>query len=348
MMRLIPVSIVAIVLLPCRCRAGIPSTQIGPPKFKMWFYRWEHDQLPKSDNWARCLPDLELYWSRESNDFTQCNAALNCILRETDEVPKQMLAASMVLLGLMPGILALMAPSIAESAMLSLDHPLLSFLLAFGASGVFVPRLWDYSDPLDTIKATRQPCEATVFSSLAALLRPYRRLIVTIEYITGLTAVANVIQVSLDLGWRSVSSWYCDSSADPEVRDLLLRTGAEAYARRKEHTVPTQPQYEAVSTLDGRITLYTKRTSLWTVALQNVASGCVIGHLMYAAIVFSSLMFLTVTDATVVILRYAVSAAVCRSISRYELAVMSQKYRVECVEAMEEKARVYVWTWRTR
>ncbi|KAI1415352.1 hypothetical protein F5Y13DRAFT_187454 [Hypoxylon sp. FL1857] len=349
----------------------------------MWFPRWENNYLPKGDAWARCLLDLELYWSTNTTGQGSCNAALNCILRETDEAPKQMLAASMVLLGLMPGILAMMSPSTSELAMLSLDYLLLPFLLAFGASAAYVPRLWDYSDPLDAIEAAKQPYDDTVFSSLATLLRPYRRLVVIIEYLLGLVAVANVIHVSLYLGWRSVSSWDCNGSYLPlgwpigslvlhclgmaffwltprgiwptgttrttklEATDLILRTGAEAYARRKEQSVTNQSLSDAVSTSDGRITLYTERTTIWTLALQNVATGCAIGHLMYAAVVFSSLMFFLVTDAIFVILRYAGSAVVCRTISRYELAVMSQKYRVERVEAIEAQNRVYVWTWRS-
>ncbi|KAI1376618.1 hypothetical protein F4677DRAFT_419059 [Hypoxylon crocopeplum] len=275
------------------------------------------------------------------------------------------------------GYLALICPSIAESAMLSLDHPLLSFLLAFGASAVYASRIWDYEDPLDTIDTAKHPREDGIFTRLAAMLHPYRKLVVTIEHIFVLAAIANVIKVSLDLGWRSVSSFDCDGSYYPlswvlvpaflhllsvisfwvtprgisqtakaggtgaEVTSLIRRT--EADAQQKGHVNQIRIQFDTTPE-DRRMVLYTERPSLLTLALQYLATGCAIGHVLYGTMVFSSSMFLMVSDAVPVIMRYALSAVVCRTISRYELAVMSQKYRVEHVGAVEGKYRVQLWT----
>ena len=63
-----------------------------------------------------------------------------------------MLAISIVILGLMPIMLSTLGPSIAESAMLSYERPLLLWLLAFGSPSVIVNRIWTYDDPFATIE----------------------------------------------------------------------------------------------------------------------------------------------------------------------------------------------------
>ncbi|KAI2602618.1 hypothetical protein GGR54DRAFT_494659 [Hypoxylon sp. NC1633] len=382
-MRFVNLSIITAALLVWRCSAEMPYMQIGPPKFKQWFSQWGRSHLPTGANWDVCVPDLEQYWSGNRTNPYQCTVVLNCILKGTEEGSKQMLAASMVLLSFIPSILALICPSIAESAMLSLDQPFLSLLLALGASAVYTLRIWDYEDPLDIINTTKRPREDGIFIRLAVALHPYRRFVLTVEHLLVLLAIANVIQVSLDLGWRSVSSFDCDGSyyplswvLVPAFLHLLAvisfwvtprgisriakgrrnssglmsppeRAKTDTYALQKRHINQVSIQYDTAPR-DDRLVLYTERPSLWTLALQYIATGCAVGHVLYGTMVFSTLMFLMVSDAVPVIMRYALSAVVCRTISRYELAVMSQKYRVEYVDTVEEKSRVYLWRRRTR
>lgn len=50
---------------------------------------------------------------------------------------------------------------------------------------------------------------------------------------------------------------------------------------------------------------------------------------MFGTMIFSSLLFLRITDALPVIFRYALSAIICRFVSRYEVAGMSERLNYE-------------------
>jgi len=53
---------------------------------------------------------------------------------------------------------------------------------------------------------------------------------------------------------------------------------------------------------------------------------------MFGTMIFSSLLFLRITDAVPVIFRYALSAIICRFINQYELAGMSERLDYEYVK----------------
>ncbi|KAI1390857.1 uncharacterized protein F4822DRAFT_165575 [Hypoxylon trugodes] len=382
-MRLFHILITFIVFLSGLTHAEISMLWMGSPKFKQWFSNWEVYLLPKGDNWAKCVPDLEIYWSRNASYPNHCSVALSCILQETDEGSKQLLGAIMVLLGAIPTLLALTSPTVTESALLSMEYPSLTFLLAFGSAAVHTSRIMDYVDPLDAIDTTKRSAKDEPFTRLANSLQPYRRFIVVIEHILGLAAVVNTIEVTLDLGLRSVASIDCDRSCWPLSWALVsvflhllgvvsfwttprgISPGVEAVNICPEITAVTdrgindilsKPKASIgheqiqgdVSSADRRMILYTERPSLWSIILQYSANGYAIGHVLFGTMVFSSLMFLALVDAIPVIARYHFSAVTCSVISRYELAVMSQKYRVERVEKVEQRTRVHIWTRRMR
>ncbi len=242
-----------------------------------------------------------------------------------------MLSSSLVILGLTPGLLSTLGPSIAESSMLTLKRPTLSILLSFGAPAVYLKRAFTFDDPFNTIQTSPR----TSISLVGPLShRKYRWIVLAVEYIFALAAIGNIIYVSLDLGWRSVSSWKCESSYYPLSRVLILGfihwLGVLSFwftPKAIGNVVQTQDGTHSTALLalgtsqprvirqQPKITIYTQSTLPWTLLLQYVAMACAVGQVMYGTMVFSSLLFLMIGDAVPVLLKFAGSAIVCRFIS---------------------------------
>ncbi|KAI2627642.1 hypothetical protein GGR54DRAFT_425042 [Hypoxylon sp. NC1633] len=77
-----------------------------------------------------CSETLRAYqYLPPGNDkLNTCYHHIDCIVANLTETRKANMASASVLLGLMPSLVASLAPSIAEITLLSLDHPVLSLL----------------------------------------------------------------------------------------------------------------------------------------------------------------------------------------------------------------------------
>ncbi|KAJ5169006.1 uncharacterized protein N7482_004600 [Penicillium canariense] len=234
-----------------------------------------------------------------------------------------MLSTSLVILGLTPTLLSNLGPTIAESSTLSSQRPLLSWLLSFGAPAVMMCRIWTYDDPYNTIASRRNSSKLLDHFAIGRTRR-YRWLINIVEYVFALAAIANIIHVSLDLEFRSVSTWYCESWWFPLTWVLILGLIHAIGTISFWMTPKTVGCADEAEGLDG---LASKAPRIITTQAPNLLdsdselSG--LGHVMYGTLVFSSLMFLMVEDAVPVIIRYAASAVMCRFIIQYE------EYRVK-------------------
>jgi hypothetical protein len=160
------------------------------------------------------------------------HGALDCILSIISPSMLQIIFTSAVVLGLPPTMLAALGPNIAESAMLSLERPTLSLQLSLGAPTASVTRILTYEDPFKSIQLSHNN------SSLLGLLSPnrhskYRWLIIAIEYTAALVTIANIIHMSIELGWRSVSSFYWASYLSTLRRRLSVPQIPEMYNTQK-------------------------------------------------------------------------------------------------------------------
>ena len=128
------------------CFHATPTSAVDFLKYKHWFYQWGENELHlESLETGPCAQAVRNYWNPNYPDPYRCEAALSCLLDNATSSAQQMLATSIVILGLMPTMLSTLGPSIAESAMLS-------WLLAFGSPSVIVNRIWTYDDPFATIE----------------------------------------------------------------------------------------------------------------------------------------------------------------------------------------------------
>jgi len=334
-------------------------------KYKHWFYQWGQNELHfETLDTGPCAQAVRNYWDPDYPDPYRCERALSCLLDNTNSSAQQMLATSIVILGLMPTMLSTLGPSIAESAMLSYERPLLSWLLAFGSPSVLVSRIWTYDDPFATIERPTGRSWRNSATLLDALpfRRPRRRasriVISALELVLALAAIANTIHVSIDLGVRSVSTWNCESWYFPLswvlIPGCIHIIGAVAFRmtpmRREQATALSNTLLPATNAakdvsldspgnkLRAPVVIIAQPPTPWTLVLNSVAVGFSLGHAVYGTLVFSSLLFLMVSDAVPVIFRYASSSLLCRFINQYELALMSEEYEVRREPAPERPA----------
>ena len=114
-----------------------------------------------------------------------------------------------VLLGLTPTMLVTLAPSIGEITVLSTRRKLHALLLALGNPTLFIPRMPGFTNPIKGLKATR----TVVNDDVPAMMRNRfgKRAAVVSQYLLTLAAPANTIQLSWQLGSRTVVAWKCNS-----------------------------------------------------------------------------------------------------------------------------------------
>jgi len=270
-------------------------------------------------------------------------------------------ASAQVVLGLTPGLLATVAPSLGEVSMLSSQRPFLSLLLSLGGPAVFVPRLLGYTDPLETL----QPVPSFFGNRLRRFSSLTANTISLIEYILVAGAISNVIYVSWQLGWRTVVAWKCNSSylpflwsSLPVVIHLFAATAwhwsesmRQVEREEEQHQVRTHVSIPLIGTvvwlprwLQREFTLsancprrnYRARpgnlpedkrdarplNSGLPVFLMEAAELMAFVHILFGTVVFSSLTFIATLDAVGVIVRYILSGCVCRFVLMYELQNM--------------------------
>ena len=283
---------------------------------------------------------------------------VDCILANTTETIKANMASAGVILGLMPGILANIGPTPAESSMLTLERPLLSILLAIGAPPMYPGRPFEYWHPLEAMK---QPPKR--FSNISARYPSY--LVVSLlQYIIALSASVNVIAVSLELGMKTVLLWNKTNSYLPLAWVLLsiaLHTGTAlrlhffiaTVLSSHRHRSPVanhkglNPSHAGLSdpkpghffyrlfskVIDAETRPCRARTKLRLPAMSEMEDmeesffSYLLGislplltliHVVVGVTIFSSLVFVGVGDTVGIVMRYGVSALAVQLIRCFE------------------------------
>lgn len=328
----------------------------GPLKYRLWFRGWR-DGYYVGDI---CAKQIGTYWANNSTSPWTCQLALDCIIGNTSGSALQEMASSLVVLGLTPTMLSQLGPKLSESSMLSYRRPGLSFLLSMGAPTVFPGRIFTYESPFETLKVAfkDQPVQRYLPSMRPLVKRP--KVIGFIEYVVALGAICNIIDQSIQLGWRSVLSWACNTTWTPMAWVLfpgLIHVIAAAAFHRIPKSVKQPGQTSEQDEMGWRrrpfwgsfdelraCHAHTKRTiiagspGLMTLVLNNVAQFLVVIHIVLGSVIFSSCQFLRFVDAIPVILRYTLSTLVCQFINAYELHGMSETLQVE-LECMEHTTK---------
>ena len=249
------------------------------------------------------------------------------------------MASASVLLGLTPGLLASLGPSVAETALLSTQKPVLSILISMACPAIFPSRVLEYTD-------ARELLHLEPFPLLSQIHVRYRILGVgwqLVQYVALSTAIFNVIYTSWQLGTRTVVSFQCTNYYLPLVWTCLSIgihiTASAAFwrlnrfalwrkLRQSQRNYQVLPEGWPASPNDGSLGSNTKndkdlehhvRPTPQSMIFHHLAACLGFVHLTFGICVFSSILFIDTTDAVVVILRYIVSTLTARSILIFEL-----------------------------
>jgi hypothetical protein len=315
-------------------------------RFQRWFpfyARYFQSVLPE------CSDILTTYYDNVTDDPacpSPCACALDCILGATHESVKANMQSASVVLGLMPTLIAVLAPSIAEIAVLSTWSPPLALLIALGTPAVRI-------SPAAAVSGVINETSSLVMQHLQTWLARGRRRRLVLRVFLGAAAVAtvaNAVETSVRVDLRTASGWRCNQLFMPLVWSELsivafgmgmiairLRRPDSSFSLVKPAPPPTLPSAAGrprasraprppvpnaptKSPLWQRITQQEESSSsevLWTLA---VVAAYV--QIFFGTLVMASLIFISLQDAMFVALRYAAGCVVCRLVVAVELATM--------------------------
>jgi hypothetical protein len=240
---------------------------------------------------------------------------------------------------------------VGEIALLSVRRPLLALLLAIASITIFSTRLVDPISLaiLSESKTTAQRDHtkdviATQASPQTWHDKPrWRNIICYLEYAVLLGAIANTITNSWQLGNNTVVVWKCNVPFLPLIWTLSpglfhfvitipFRYSNMAKAIRCDHKKTQLESKSAIwiwlyrefciSTPVSQHALTAATLSPWSSAFLKIAVLCGVIHFLLGIAIFSSLLFVSVLDALLIIIRYGISAAVCYLILAFELYSM--------------------------
>ncbi|KAF3223142.1 hypothetical protein TWF106_002919 [Orbilia oligospora] len=284
-----------------------------------------------------------------------CWTHANCILATLDERTKASFAGTTILLGLAPTTLSVLGPSVAEMALLSIHRPFITLLVSLGAPAVFPGRFLQWEDPL-------RANEPAVGAFLVRPLRsPWKWIILFLQYGFAAGAVTNVFHAAWRIGTRSIISWACPTNYWPVMWVLMsllihfcailsLRT---AITKKTEFGQPRNVEVELPQSVDengqpikersfpGSWILLSEFTlsanSEWQVSdlynihlgpfpvmLQYLGAFLSVLYLVFGTLIFSSLLFIGLSEAFQLIMRLIASAAICRILVQFEVGGMIQ------------------------
>lgn len=356
--------------------AGSPNASFNEPVVQPLKYEhWYHDFALQLNLISTTVCNLSLAayrgdpTARETlgpvHDY--CWTHADCILSTASARVTASFGGTSILLGLAPTTLSVLGPSVAEIALLSLNRPILSFLLSLGAPAVFPGRFLLWDDPL----RAHEP------STGAFIVRPFSRkwaiLVSVIQYLVALACCGNILEAMWSIGIRSIVTWDCKHSYWPllwVVLSIVIHIAAtmslRAAIQRKKQFALRQEQNDS-ETLDGGRNLkmtgisalvhrevtpsaniiwqvsdsYLVKLGPLAVALQYTGAFIAVCHLVFGTLLFSSLQFIGVSDAVTLILRMIASATFCRILLQFEVGGMirvnNQRVYKGIVQAEETK-----------
>lgn len=333
--------------------ASLDQTVLYPLKYDSWYHDFS-DQLDLISTTV-CNLSLAAYRGDPTARATlgpvrdYCWSHANCLLSTASERVKASFGGTSILLGLAPTTLSVLGPSVAEMALLSLHRPFLSFLLSLGAPAVFPGRFLLWNDPL----------RANEPSTGAFIVQPFSKkisiLVSVIQYLVAATCCGNIFHATYAIGLRSIISWDCRSSYWPllwVVLSLVIHFTATislraAIQHKKGVTTPRQREYISeplderhkpkrmgvVRVIHNEVTpsanidqqvsdLYDVRVGPVALVLQYTGAFLSVCHLVFGTLLFSSLQFIGVGDAVILILRLIASATFCRVVLQFEVGGM--------------------------
>lgn len=169
------------------------------------------------------LRDYRIEFAAPRNSVNATKLLSTCYRHEAcivDQIPTNHLLnyqSALVTLGLVPSLLVIVGPSVAELSLLYLHRPILSALLSLGT-----PTIWTGRDPFEANSPDR------IRVTMMDALLPRRGLSLRVacavsaaEYLLAAGAAANAILTALEIGRKSILAWGCTTQFAPFLWAVL-------------------------------------------------------------------------------------------------------------------------------
>jgi hypothetical protein len=316
----------------------------GPPHFQQWFPQFANDlettlKVNCSTEFQQYyLNEVELYANIENPLGCLASAVVDCMLVSTNESTKANFASAAVLLGIMPTTLGLVGSNTVETALLALRRPILALLLAGGAPTVSPLRSFDYGQPHEVLA---KPFKHRGFPDLKSS-PGFAVALALLEYVFAGIAVANLAHVCWQLSDLAVCGFAPETAYLPLLWAFLALVVHLFGAITNRLRISLKPiEGTAVELfmrefqLNARLPLTTlefKQESYKFIFLSWFTSTGSVLHIMFGTLVFSSFLFISTRDAAFVVLRFVLSAVICRAVLMLELSGMRECVVVEKLE----------------
>ncbi|KXJ86355.1 hypothetical protein Micbo1qcDRAFT_168416 [Microdochium bolleyi] len=156
-----------------------------------------------------CSAELEVYKTGDRPEGAGLSSlitpVINCVLETLPEFQKAEMAASAVVLGLVPTILQTLGSTPAETALLALRRPFLAFLLALGSPSVAIMKTSEFMMTVRDLVEHGDTRPTTISSyRWRHVTSKWRMAMSVAEYIITGAAVANVIYLAVQLGFNAI------------------------------------------------------------------------------------------------------------------------------------------------
>lgn len=334
----------------------------GPPHFQQWFPQFASDLETTLQD--ACSIEYQHYYLNEVGLYANienplgchansinplgclASAVVDCMLSNTNESTKANFASAAVLLGVMPTTLGLLGSNTVETALLALRRPILALLLASGAPTVSPLRTFDYGKPHKVLSKSfmHRP-----FPDLKS--RPRSAAAISLlEYVFAGIAVANLAHVCWQVSYLAVCGFTPETAYLPLLWAFLAVVihlfGAITNRFRISLKLIQGTPFEFMREFQlnahlPRATLKFKRESYLFIILSWLTSIGSVLHIMFGTLVFSSVLFISTRDAAYVVLRFVLSAVICRAVLMLELSGMRERVVVEKLD--DELAELTKW-----
>lgn len=289
---------------------------------------------------SKCSIEFRNYKHGHAPDVTQkvrVTVLVNCILNQMSDFYKANMAASSIVLGSAPMILQSLGSTTAETAVLGLRRPLLSFMLAAGSPAVMTQKGSEFTEMLARFVRGGETRNLGLpgfrWSRVHRGLRPAVSLV---EYLLVGLAVTNVAMLGHRLGTRAIVVFTPTTTWLPSLWTLIavfIHAGGTIALHLRVRVSRPPPAGGVASWVPDEVIpsafqrpsrLAWRREHVAYYALSWFLSICTVAHVVFGTLIFSSLLFFSVRDATKVVARYAASAIICRAVVRFELAGLTE------------------------
>ncbi|KIN02422.1 hypothetical protein OIDMADRAFT_121140, partial [Oidiodendron maius Zn] len=250
-----------------------------------------------------------------------------------------------VMLGITPTIIAVLGTSSEEVCFVAVigRRRVLGFLLAAASPSIYTERAFKYQNP-DVILQER--IGAQYIKSTRGSNR--RWLLVLLEYVLVLAAIANVATLSWVLGVQSVNTMNPNTIYMPmiwSVIGIITHVMGAVVFHMRVRRLDEVGQFIRSSTVASSLKAMMREESLqyvtipesrWFTFLAWFLSVLIIFSIILGTNILSSTTFVGPKDAFGVLARYILSVIICRIIVVYELEVQRVSVKFEMSSNSEE------------